>query len=396
MKPIEITRQGARRFLTQSLQLGPRRSSGPTALKERIAALEAVQIDPVARVGRNQDLALYARSPRYQPSQLDRLLTKKEIFEYRAQEACVLPMGDYPLFKGNRTRLEKRLAVHWNRYPDTVRHVLDRLESEGPLPSRAFVSEGRVMGYWDTDTPSTKETSLVLNLLADAGRLMVVRREGTTRFFDLAERVVPSPLREEALQISGEEADDRLFDKYFRAYRLVRGTNSRLGWSARPMAERRQMLAERIEAGRVVPVQIEGVKALYYVLSEDVDRLALCNRAGGWTRPIRFLPPLDNLLWDRDRLVDLFDFYYRWEVYVPPAKREFGVYAMPILAGDRLVGRVDPEIRRDASTMLVHNVRLESWVSSRPTLIKALDEALANYAERLGAPTVVLKRPWTN
>ena len=105
---------------------------------------------------------------------------------------------------------------------------------------------------------------------------------------------------------------------------------------------------------------------------------------------------MDNLLWDRDRLVDLFDFYYRWEVYVPPAKREFGVYAMPILAGDRLVGRVDPEIRRDASTMLVHNVRLESWVSSRPTLIKALDEALANYAERLGAPTVVLKRPWTD
>lgn len=161
------------------------------------------------------------------------------------------------------------------------------------------------------------------------------------------------------------------------------------------MAQRRQILAQRVAAGRVVPVKITGIPAPYYAMADDVDtRLHL--RSSGWRRPIRFLPPLDNLLWDRDRLVDLFDFYYRWEVYVPPAKRDFGVYAMPILAGDRLAGRIDPEFRRDTGTLVVHNLRWEPWATAHPTLIAALEGALVKYAGRLGAAAVNLVGPNRN
>lgn len=395
MKEIHVSQQACRRFLLESLQLGGRSRASPTSVQAHLRALEAVQIDPVARVGRNQDLVFCARWSRYRPAALDRLLAQGLVFEYRAQEACVLPMDDYPILKGTRTRTSQQLTPLLERYPDTVRHVLDRIAAEGPLPSRAFVSSTRVQGYWDTDTASTKETSLVLNLLVDAGRLMVARRQGVTRFFDVAERVVPAVIWDASQLISSEESDERLFDKYLRAYRLINGRNGRLGWSRRPMAERRQQLQKRTDDGRVAVVRVDGVPGPYYVLAEDADRLLFWNAQGvGWGRPIRFLPPLDNLLWDRQRVVDLFEFFYRWEVYVPSAKREFGVYAMPILAGDRLVGRIDPEIDRPHSIMVVRNVRLEPWVKATPTLTRALDRALEAYARRLGADDIDMKQSW--
>lgn len=388
MTEVTVSRVAARRFLLESLELGANPSHLRT-VAETVEALEAVQIDPVARVGRNQDLALLARRPRYRPAQLDLLLAQSEVFEYRANEASVLPMRDYPLFKGVRQRHLERLGPHLDRFPDTVRLVRQRIEAEGALPSRVFVSESRVMGYWDTESASTKETSHVLNLMADAGLLMVVRREGTTRYFDLPEQVLPPEIRDRNGQISEADADQGLFDKYFRGYRLVSGRHPRLGWSGGPMAARRRMLAERVSDGRVVAVAVEGVRGQYFVRAQDVEALQDASRSSrGWSRPIRFLPPLDNLLWDRDRLVDLFDFYYRWEVYVPAHKRTFGVYAMPILAGDRLVGRIDPELQRQESLLVIHNAQWESPQKATSSLHNAVYQALQDWAKRLGAEHV--------
>ncbi len=397
MRQITISRQAARRFLLERLQLGfgPHRPR-PLSLPMRIDQLEAVQIDPVARVGRNQDLVLLARDHRYRPAELDYLLARGLVFEYRANEASVLPIEDYPALAGVRRRYRQRLQPILDRYATVVHDVRRRLENDGPLPSRAFMSDKKVLGYWDTGEATTKETSHVLNLLYDAGELMVVRREGTTRFFDLPERVVPGPILSDAAHRSSEEADELLFDKYFRAYRLVRRGNPRLGWSGQPMAERRHMLNQRVRDGRIVEFCIEGVPTPYFVLAADVARLIFWDTQGnrGWRRPIRFLPPLDNLLWDRERLVDLFSFPYRWEVYVPPEKRRFGVYAMPVLAGDQLVGRIDPELKRSEAALVIHNAEWEPGVGTS-ALRQAVDAALADGARRLGGDHLVLTAEWS-
>lgn len=386
-----VSRAAARRFLLDSLQLGPQKSGsmvGPRSLGERIRALQAVQIDPVARVGRNQDLVLYARDRRYRPENLDALLADGEVFEYRANEACVMPIHDYLAFEGVRRRIRERLKPELERYHSIARDIIHRIEEEGPLPARSFDSSHKVLGYWDTENAATKATSHVLNLLYDSGYLMVVKRDGVTRFFDVPERAVPDDILREAQSLSPEEADERLFDKYVDAYRLVSSRDARLGWSRLPMARRRSMLNNREQDGRVVRLVIDGAKSPYYVSAHDVDSLKHWESHAGWRRPIRFVPPLDNCLWDRDRLVDLFDFYYRWEIYVPPQKRQFGVYAMPILAGDRFIGRIDPEFQRDEAALLIHNIAFESGVRRTPAMADDIKAALGSWAARLGAKTV--------
>lgn len=397
MDALNVSREAARRFLLESLGLG----FGPSRVKHltlqgRIGQLEAVQIDPVARVGRNQDLALLARDTRYRPQALDQLLARGQVFEYRANEASVMPIEDYPALAGSRRRNRIRLKPQLDRYPTVVQEIKAQLEKHGPLPSRAFASDKKVRGYWDTEVAATKETSHVLNLLYDAGELMVVKRDGTTRYFDLPERVVPPVIFSDAQRIGTAEADDLLFDKYFRAYRLIRRGHARLGWSSEAMAARRKRLDARIRDGRIVELTIDDVPGAYLIRAEDVERLQFWQDQPmrGWRRPIRFLPPLDNLLWDRERLVDLFGFYYRWEVYVPPDKRQFGIYAMPVLAGDRLVGRIDPEFRRQESQLIVHKAEWEPAVAATQGLNGAVDQALAQWAGRLGAERVMYEAAW--
>lgn len=383
---VTVSREAAANFILNQSGLGPL-AKQPGSLLEQIQQLEAVQIDPVARVGRNQDLVLLARDGQYQPDQLDRLLSESRVFEYRCQEASVLPMRDYPLFKGVRQRIRERLAPEMMRYQDIVDQVLATIDRLGPQPSRAFLTSTKVMGYWDTDQPSTKATSHVLALLKDAGDLMVVKREGVVRYFDRPERVVPPEIWQAHQDIDVEEADEALFDKYLRAYRLIRGTHNRLGWSGLPMAHRRQQLKRRLQQKEVLLVGIEGVKAPYYILAKDYDDLM---QAGPPFDPcIRFLPPLDNLLWDRTRLMDLWQFPFRWEVYVPKAKREFGVYAMPILLGNRLVGRIDPALDRKQRRLLVHGLAFEGDVTHQGGLVERVVQAVNRWAQRLGADQVI-------
>ena len=388
LSEMRVSRDAARRFLLEYLQLGPRREgmrdSGKTP-GDWVRSLEAVQIDPVARVGRNQDLVLYTRHPSYRPRMLDRLLTQRQVFEYRANEASVIPMEDYPLFAGIRHRVRNRLSAELSQYDPIKQAVLEKIGHEGPLPTRAFVTDQKAVGYWDKEAV-TKVTSHVLALMFDVGELTVGQRDGLTRYFDLPERVVPSDVYDVAQHIELQQADEGLFDKYVRAYRLVNGRDSRLGWSGLPMAERRRMLEQRLIQGIMVEVRIDGVRSPYYVLAEDEERLRWWDAEGrGWQRPIRFVPPLDNLLWDRARLMDLFDFYYRWEVYVPAHKRQFGVYAMPILAGDHIAGRIDPELDRGQRVMRIRNQDWTTGVRRTSKFEESVQSAMERWALGLGA-----------
>ncbi len=392
-KPVPISPQGLRRFLleAQGLPINAADEAAGAATPARvlrmIRRLECVQIDPVAAVERNQHLVLAVRLPGYAPAVLERLLVQRRVFEYWANAACVLPMEDYPIFEAKRRRLQKEVARHLARLRRVVDHVLARLEAEGPLPSRAFASEHRVHGYWDNQHPKTKATSHALNLLWDAGRVMVVRREGTERYFDLPHKVVPADLLRQVEEIGDDQADRALLEKYLRAFRVFDLGDFRFGWRRIPAAERRRIVQRLVQRGTVVPLAVEGVRREYFILAEDLrelqrnDRLARREgRAAAPEGPIRFLPPLDNLLWRRERVADLFGFDYTWEVYVPAAKRRYGYYAMPILAGDRLIGRMDPRLDRAHGRLIVRLLHLEPQVRPTRQLRRNLRRALEAFA----------------
>jgi uncharacterized protein len=382
------------------------RRATPDDVLQLISHLECVQIDPVAAVARNQHLVLGARLPGYQPELLNQLLEQHQVFEYIANAACVLPMVDYPLIQGIRRRFEAALAAEISKYQEVAAEVLRRLSREGALPASAFETNDKVHGYWDNQAPKTKATSHVLNLLNDTGTIRVVKRDGNTRFFDLAEYTIPQSIWQDAKGIETHDAERLLMEKYMRAYRIFDLSDSRFGWARWKAAERKAALSPYLSRGAVIPLAIEGCKTEYYILAEDVDELCAIERkmllgqersvtvprkatsvtvAG---RDIRFLPPLDNLLWRRGRVLDLFSFDYKWEIYTPVEKRTYGYYTMPILAGDRLIGRIDPKLDRTRGVLEIQSIYLEPAVRPTKLLAEALETGLRRFARLHGAKDI--------
>ena len=402
--PARVSREAAIRFLLEAQHLrgrtirDRRHTATAAAVLREIRHLECLQIDPVSVVERNQHLVLAARMPGYLPATLEDLLRGRRVFEYWANAACVIPMEDYPLFEGTRRRYRKRYAPDLNALRSVARHVLSELEAKGPLAARTFVSDHRVRGAWDLDDPKTKATSHVLNILLKLGDIVVVRREGLERYFDLPQRAVPAGLLAHARTIRAAEADGLMFEKYLRAYRLFDADDPRFGW--RPMAAgiRREAVQRRVRAGAVVPLAIDGVRRRYFIGADDfealgrLERTARSERTSGSEGGICFLAPLDNLLWRRNRIADLFQFGYTWEVYLPLPKRRYGHYAMPILAGDRLIGRIDPQLDRARGRLVIRLLQLEPNVRATGRLRNALRSALDSFARFHGAAEVRTQR----
>src|SRR3989442_4232761 len=252
---LAVTRQGIRRFLLEAQDLLGDHHYRPAAVAtsgqvlREIRRLEAVQLDPVAAVERNQHLVLAARVPGYTPALLEGLLGGGQIFEYWGHAACVFPIEDYPNFEGKRRALRKRLAPQLAPLRSVAKAVLARLEREGPLPARAFTGAPRIRGWWDTAGPKTKVTSHALTLLMGTGQVMVARRDGVERYFDLPQRVVPPEVLRHAADIAPQDANEALFAKYMRALRVFDLSDGTFGWRRIPAKQRRAIVARLIRAG---------------------------------------------------------------------------------------------------------------------------------------------------
>lgn len=402
MKPIQVSKRALRRFLLEKqLLLDPRKMSENDGADERqrvmkvIRQLECVQIDPVAAVRPNQHLVLAARIPGYKPAMLNELLRGQEVFEYFANAACAIPMADYPIFEPTRIRMREHTSAAIEQLRTVVEQVMDKLRAEGPLPAKAFESDERVHGYWDNVQAKTKATSHALNLLMDAAQIRIVGREGNQRLFDVTERSVPSELLALAGKISEDEARRAMLLKYMRAYRVFEPSNAGFGWQRLKAADRRSVIGQGMDAGWISSLEIEDLDQPYYILSSDAECLMAHQQLIGdlgeqfdEDAPISFLPPLDNLVWSRKRLEDLFGFEYRWEIYTPAVKRKYGYYAMPILIGDRLIGRMDPRLDDKEKHLKVELLQIDSGVDVSDRLRANIREAIASFGRTHGAASV--------
>ncbi|TSB45494.1 DNA glycosylase AlkZ-like family protein [Alkalicoccobacillus porphyridii] len=386
-EPLRISKQTAKRFLLKALGFYPQLEVTTETMWRQ---LEAVQLDPVATIERNHHLVLMNRVQSYQIPSFSQLLEKGQAFEYWANEACIIPIEDYPLFEFVRRYRQQAFKAELEQYSSTVKLMNDLFQENGPLSSRDFTSSGKVIGGWDLDKATTKETSYVLSLLHRTGDIQVVRRDGATRFFHLTEQVIPEQLLEHASKITPSEASRRLLEKYYRAYRLFSATDARYGWQKIKAADRRRLHGEMMHEEVIVPVEIEGVARPYAVLKEDANRI-MAEITAPETNSVRFLPPLDNLLWSRERLEDIFSFYYRWEIYIPKDKRQFGAYAMPILEGDQLIGRMDPLFDRKSGTLIVQRLELDSDFSLTNKRKENIQHGLTVLAKHIGAHSVQLE-----
>ena len=352
---------------------------GEPGVLEAIRRLEAVQLDPVAVVARNHHLVLRNRVAGYRPQDLEALYQRKQVFEYMANARCVLPMEDYGLFEPVRAFFRSHQPGFSPELEEALTYVRERLAAEGPLASRSLESGTRVAGYWDGDVPKTKATSQALEHLWETGEVVVAGRRNDERFFALAVGWIG--------EVPGTDSWDPLLRKYLRAYGVTDLGDFRFGWRRWPAAAKKEAVDRLVREGFLEPVRVEGVRRGYVVLKELVPLLEVLEDASV-APEVFILPPLDNVLWRRERLADLFGFEYTWEIYVPAARRRYGPYTMPVLEGDRFIARLDAHVERERGVLQVDRLTFEPGVEPTPDRLARVWRAIDELARDIGAKDV--------
>lgn len=385
-----VDRATARRFLVARHLLAPPRSlpTGADGVRAVVERLGSIQFDPLAVAGRNHDLVLHARVPDYDPRCTEDLLYRtRELFEVWNKGLSLVPSAELPWYRVTwdqaRARHEDGILTTCDV---TATEILERIRVAGPLASIDFERKPAIDWWWGP----TSETRAVLEALEVSGIVGLARREGNRKYFDLVERLYPAEL----LAIQSSEVEQRrhkLLSRY-RAHGLAGATGPAEMWYGTGKARRtpadppgyvdRAELREGLIADQdLLPVTVEGVRGMRYIVYTDADTLDGARRLPEIDPEVTFLAPLDPLMWDRDLLRSLFDFDYLWEVYTPEHKRRWGYYVLPILFGDRLVGRFEPRIDRGTGALRILGLWWEDGFDPRTTtgFVPAMRRALAAY-----------------
>jgi hypothetical protein len=385
---VRVTAEAARRFLVARQFLAPARSleAGPDGMLAVFHKLGSIQFDPLAVAGRTHDLVLHARVADYEPAWCDLLYERREIFEAYNKGLSLVPVSEFAWFRGTLSRNSPRVLAE---NAEVAKRVLERIRAEGPLSALDFQREqGATTDWFGMPTNAVRA---VLEAAAVTGVLGLARRDGNRRYYDLVERLLPRSVLARRLPLE-EQLRHKLLSRY-RAHGLlgVGGPDifGGLGaakpdprWPGYP--GRNALREELVERGDIVPVEVEGVRSKRFVVKEDVE---LLQTAPEPPPSVAFLPPFDPLVWDRGFLGSLFGFDYVWELFLPPAKRRWGWYVLPILFGDRFVGRIEPRIDREKGRVHVLDVWWEQGFAPRSAagFVDAMRDALRAYLRFAGA-----------
>jgi uncharacterized protein YcaQ len=395
----------ARRFLVIRHLLAPPRSlpAEPESVLRVIDRIGTLQFDPLEVAGRNHDLALLARIAGYRREWTDQWLygPDRRLYETYNKGLSIVPTAELPWYRLTWDRSHARLSGDgeaFDTHAPLVEELLARMRDGGPLLPREVGPREAIDWYWRP----TNQVRAILEGLAQAGRLGIVRREGNLRVYDLVERLFPPELLAARVP-EREQRLHRLLSR-FRGGGLLGATGNQELWigAYRDAAEKASLRAELVERGEIVPIAVEGLKGERFVVASELGLLGQAGREvaaaeapGGHAPGVAFIAPLDPLAWDRDLLRRLFGFDYLWEVYVPAAKRRWGYYVLPILFGDRFVGRIEPRLERRARTLRIASLYWEDGFDplEEPGFVGAFAHALRAHRDFGGLERIALPRP---
>jgi uncharacterized protein YcaQ len=323
-------------------------------LHQMLRHLGAVQLDTISVLARSHELVAYSRFGAIGRAAIeDSYWRRNESFEYWSHAACILPIESWPLFSFRRRHYERR-GIRWHNVTQSaIQPVLDRL-ADGPLSTSDIGGAKKGGEWWDWS-----ESKIAIEWLLDIGTVVVARREGWRRVYDLAERCVPAELL--SIELSDEECVVALIADAART--LGVGTAGDIADVHRvKQADVRRYASD---AG-LIPVTVEGWSAPAYVTLSALDSLPLGIRSASRTT---MLSPFDSLVWHRPRVERIFGMAHRLEAYTPSHKRVYGYFAMPVLHQGRLVGRVDP--KREGTTLVAKRVTFEDSQTGRNGQVKS-------------------------
>jgi uncharacterized protein YcaQ len=372
---LAVSIAGIRRLVIGSQGFSSRfRRAGEAEVEAAIRRLTAVQLDSISTVDRAHRLTITARVGAYPTGTVPQLLRDGRVFEYWAHEASLLPIELWPHFRhvmngnGHWGIYDRALSEHG----DLVEPILARIRDEGPLASRDFEGQGSG-GMW-----GWKPAKMVLEALWDRGVLAIAGRRSFQRSYDLAERVIPRQWLE--APVPSEEESLRAWALLaVRAHGALTETAIREHWRLKGGRARLQPQLDALVADeRLDEVQVDDGGTPFYVLpGTELD---------GEPAPPVLVCPFDNLVWDRPLLERLFGFKHVIEVYKREHERQYGYYVLPLLAGDRFLGRAD--VKADRADGVLRIRRFTPEPKARGDVNAKLEKAALRLARTLGLERV--------
>jgi len=374
-------------IMKQGLERHPGNTDRETMISI-IKRISLLQLDSINVVDRSHYLVMFSRLGNYSRENMDALLyPQREVFEQWAHAQCIIPMIHYryfaPLICARRNEAVRDNSWHYLHITENDRElilqdILKRIRNEGPLMSRHFATGQKTVkkqdGWWEW-----KPHKHAIQVLFDEGYLMVHRREGFQRFYDLSERVLPEGLT----PVVGDFDESRIWFAENALSCIGAGTIKHVAdYYRRSTAETKNAIKRLIDDGKVQELKVEGIEDAAYILTRDVPLLKKAESNSFRPKLTTFLSPFDNLIWDRKRTLTIFGFSYRISVYDSTkegSKNREGYYVMPILHKGRLIGRIDPKVHRESKTLLLHSIKLESGISLTDDIVEGIRSALKEF-----------------
>lgn len=393
----QITPTTARRLaITKQHLSGELPKPDAARMLEVVRDIGCLQLDPISAVARSHQTVLFSRLGKYNLSDIDQLLWQdRSLFEYWAHAASIVLTEDYPI---HRWHME---AHHESKSPwhertrqwvseNQVLHdrIMSEITAHGALPSTHFEDESKD-GWQSSGWTSNRNVSQMLGYLWDTGVLMIAGRKGNGRLWDLTERCLPDWASRDILpthEVVYHAAQKSLRALGVGTLKHIQQHYTRSRYPGLPdvlktlETDNRIQRLEIAENGTAWP-------GPYYVHVDDLPLLESIE-SGHWKPRTTLLSPFDNLICDRTRTEKFWDFDFRIEIYVPKDKRKYGYYVLPILHGDKLIGRIDPLMNRKEKRLQINNVYTEPDAPQNTETAQAVRGAIDSLADFLGAKNI--------
>ena len=343
-------------LLYKQLLLNPREISGHEGIKTVFERLRSLQYDPQNPCGRSIDISLQARVQGTNPSDYHKWLYEdRKGIETYDKELCVIPVDDLPLRGGRFSPArQKKLNEFIREYRAKLDKLLRNIRRNGPVCSYDIFGDEKVDFFWE---PS-RWSKVALDSLWKTGELVIVCRKKGRKFFDVPEKVYGDKYTWREHSEENHVRKEQLKRRITSVGLLPRsGTGS--GWlGLGPGKEIVPILDRSIQDEEVSEINVTGLDFSYVIVSRDIELLKRMDRLS-FKKRVSFLSPLDNLLWDRQLIRDIFDFDYKWEAYTPKKLRKYGHYVLPILYGINFIGRIELKYNHRSERLEVRGLWFE-------------------------------------
>ncbi|MFC4102598.1 winged helix-turn-helix domain-containing protein [Paenibacillus xanthanilyticus] len=390
---IQLTNRQARQFLLlKHGLLGDYRFTGKQGVMDFVRQVGCIQYDPIDVCGKNAELVLQSRINGFTKNMLAELLYQdRMLVDYPDKNLAIIPVEDWPYFE----RYRQAARQHAERYPEMealIEQVRAHIRNHGVLSSDDLTLDGQFAWqsaiHWSGGNNSSRS---VLEQMYSTGELIIHHKKGTRKYYDIAEKHVPPDL------LNAPEPLESELDHYkWRVLRRIgavgllwnRASDALLNIWGLKAEQRNEVFRQLLHEARIVAVAVEHLKDPLYCRVEDLPLIetVLQDPTPKWR--CELIAPLDNFMWDRKLIRELFGFDYTWEIYIPAAKRKFGYYVLPLLYGERFIGRAEVIAERKSGTLVVKNIWYENDIKPTKPLRTAVDHCIHRFALFNGCETI--------